>query len=260
MSSSSGGGGFGGSGLGFGGGSGGGFGAASMLGSGSGFSGGFRSSSGGGFGSGLSSGFGGGFSSGLGGSYGSGLGSAFGGGLGSGFGSSLGNGFGGGFGSGSGSGFGGGFGTAGAGDGGLLSGSKKETMQNLNDRLAAYLDKVQSLEDANTDLECKIREWYEKNGPGTGISGSGNDYSKYYPTIEDLRNKVAKHCTYCIFTFVIHLIIFRIKITNSFQKPRANLFYGPDVCNNLCHIALVSHVEFFLYINSSSVAISHNTV
>ncbi|KAF1541416.1 hypothetical protein FQV20_0012509, partial [Eudyptula albosignata] len=190
MSSSSGGGGFGGSGLGFGGGSGGGFGAASMLGSGSGFSGGFRSSSGGGFGSGLSSGFGGGFSSGLGGSYGSGLGSAFGGGLGSGFGSSLGNGFGGGFGSGSGSGFGGGFGTAGAGDGGLLSGSKKETMQNLNDRLAAYLDKVQSLEDANTDLECKIREWYEKNGPGTGISGSGNDYSKYYPTIEDLRNKI----------------------------------------------------------------------
>ncbi|KFQ70252.1 Keratin, type I cytoskeletal 12, partial [Phaethon lepturus] len=89
-----------------------------------------------------------------------------------------------------GSGFGGGFGTAGAGDGGLLSGSKKETMQNLNDRLAAYLDKVRSLEDANTELERKIREWYEKNGPGTGIPGSGNDYSKYYPIIEDLRNKI----------------------------------------------------------------------
>ncbi|NXF37694.1 K1C12 protein, partial [Nyctibius bracteatus] len=188
--SSGGGGGFGGSGLGFGGGSGGGFGAASMLGSGSGFSGSFGSSSGGGFGSSLSSGFGGGFGSGLGGSYGSGLGSAFGGGLGSGFGSSSGTGFGGGFGSGSGSGFGGGFGTAGAGDGGILSGSKKETMQNLNDRLAAYLDKVRSLEDANTELECKIREWYEKNGPGTGILGSGNDYSKYYPVIEDLRNKI----------------------------------------------------------------------
>uniref|UniRef100_A0A8B9FVG5 Keratin 12 n=1 Tax=Amazona collaria TaxID=241587 RepID=A0A8B9FVG5_9PSIT len=178
MSGSSGGAGFGGSGLGFGGGAGGGFGAASMLGSGSGFSGGFASSSGGGFGSGLSSGFGGGFGSGLGGSYGSGLGSAFGGGLGSGFGS------------GAGSGFGGGFGGAGAGDGGLLSGSKKETMQNLNDRLAAYLDKVRSLEDANTELERKIREWYEKSGPGTGIPGSGNDYSKYYPIIEDLRNKI----------------------------------------------------------------------
>nr|XP_009501573.1 PREDICTED: keratin, type I cytoskeletal 12-like [Phalacrocorax carbo] len=159
MSASSGGGGFGGNGLGFGGGSGGRFGAASMLGSGSGFSGGFGSS--------LSSGFGGGFASGLAGSYGSGLGSAFGGGLGS-----------------------GGFGTAGAGDGGLLSGSKKETMQNLNDRLAAYLDKVRALEDANTELECKIREWYEKNGPGAGIPGPGNDYSKYYPIIEDLRNKI----------------------------------------------------------------------
>uniref|UniRef100_A0A8C4XJL3 Keratin 12 n=1 Tax=Falco tinnunculus TaxID=100819 RepID=A0A8C4XJL3_FALTI len=96
----------------------------------------------------------------------------------------------GGFGGGSGSGFGGGFGGAGAGDGGLISGSKKETMQNLNDRLAAYLDKVRSLEDANTELERKIREWYEKNGPGVGIPGSGNDYSKYYPIIEDLRSKI----------------------------------------------------------------------
>ncbi|XP_059345281.1 keratin, type I cytoskeletal 12-like [Ammospiza nelsoni] len=63
-------------------------------------------------------------------------------------------------------------------------------MQNLNDRLAAYLDKVRSLEDANTELERKIREWYEKNGPGTGTPGSGNDYSKFYPLIEDLRNKI----------------------------------------------------------------------
>ncbi|NWW85236.1 K1C12 protein, partial [Rhynochetos jubatus] len=174
MAGSSGGGGFGGCGLGFGGGAGGGFSAASMLASSSGFSGGFGSSVSGGFG----------------GSYGSSLGTGFGGGLGSAFGSSSGIGFGGGFGSGSGSGFGGGFGTAGAGDGSLLSGSKKETMQNLNDRLAAYLDKVRSLEDANTELERKIREWYEKNGPGTGIPGSGNDYSKYYPIIEDLRNKI----------------------------------------------------------------------
>ncbi|NWU14365.1 K1C12 protein, partial [Cephalopterus ornatus] len=174
MSGSSGGGAFGGSGLGFAAGAGGGFGAASLL----------------GFGSSLSSGFGGGFGGGLGGSYGSGLGSAFGGGLGSGFGSSSGAGFGSGFGGGSGPGFGGGYGPAGAGDGGLLSGSKKETMQNLNDRLAAYLDKVRSLEDANTELERKIREWYEKSGPGTGTPGSGNDYSKFYPLIEDLRNKI----------------------------------------------------------------------
>ncbi|NXC86918.1 K1C12 protein, partial [Cercotrichas coryphoeus] len=190
MSSSSGGGGYGGSGLGFGGGSAGGFGAASLLGSSSGFGGGFGSSSVAGFGSNLSSGFGGSFGGGLGGSYGSGLGSGFGGGLGSGFGSSSGAAFGSGFGGGLGAGFGGGFGPAGAGDGGLLSGSKKETMQNLNDRLAAYLDKVRSLEEANTELESKIREWYEKNGPGTATPGSGNDYSKFYPLIEDLRNKI----------------------------------------------------------------------
>ncbi|NXN82265.1 K1C12 protein, partial [Bombycilla garrulus] len=190
MSSSSGGGGFGGSGLGFGGGSAGGFGAASLLGSSSGFSGGYGGSSGAGFGSSVSSGFGGSFGGGLGGSYGSGLGSGFGGGLGSGFGSSSGAAFGSGFGGGLGTGFGGGFGPAGAGDGGILSGSKKETMQNLNDRLAAYLDKVRSLEDANTELERKIREWYEKSGPGTGTPGSGNDYSKFYPLIEDLRSKI----------------------------------------------------------------------
>ncbi|NXC99020.1 K1C12 protein, partial [Certhia familiaris] len=188
MASSSGGGGFGGSGLGCGGGSGGGFGAASLLGSG--FGGGFGGSSVSGFGSSLSSGFSGSYGGGLGGSYGSGLGSGFGGGLGSGFGSSSGAAFGSGFGGGLGTGFGGGFGPAGAGDGGIFAGSKKETMQNLNDRLAAYLDKVRSLEDANTELERKIREWYEKSGPGTGAAGSGNDYSKFYPFIEDLRNKI----------------------------------------------------------------------
>lgn len=58
-------------------------------------------------------------------------------------------------------------------------------MQNLNDRLAAYLDKVRALEEANTDLEVKIREWYKKQGPGPE-----RDYSPYYRTIEELRSKV----------------------------------------------------------------------
>ncbi|XP_010286049.1 PREDICTED: keratin, type I cytoskeletal 14-like, partial [Phaethon lepturus] len=62
---------------------------------------------------------------------------------------------------------------------------REETMQNLNDRLAAYLDKVRALEEANTDLEVKIREWYKKQGPGPD-----RDYSPYYRTIEELRNKV----------------------------------------------------------------------
>ncbi|KGL96580.1 Keratin, type I cytoskeletal 14, partial [Charadrius vociferus] len=68
---------------------------------------------------------------------------------------------------------------------GIFLAGEKETMQNLNDRLAAYLDKVRALEEANTDLEVKIREWYKKQGPGPD-----RDYSPYYRTIEELRNKV----------------------------------------------------------------------
>ncbi|KAM8795236.1 keratin, type I cytoskeletal 19 [Eudromia elegans] len=103
----------------------------------------------------------------------SGLGSAVGGSYGSGFGSGFGGGFGGGYG-----------GCLGNGDG-LLSGNEKTTMQNLNDRLASYLDKVRALEEANSDLETKIRDWYQKQGPGPA-----RDYSPYYKTIEDLREKI----------------------------------------------------------------------
>ncbi|NWH69687.1 K1C14 protein, partial [Piaya cayana] len=107
--------------------------------------------------------------SGLGSGYGGSYCSSVGGGLGSGFGGSYGAGFGAGF---------------GGGDSVLLVG-EKETMQNLNDRLASYLDKVRALEEANTDLEVKIREWYKRQAPGPE-----RDYSPYYRTIEELRNKV----------------------------------------------------------------------
>lgn len=80
---------------------------------------------------------------------------------------------------------GGGFG---GGDSVFLAGAEKETMQNLNNRLANYLEKVRSLEEANTELERKIRNWYEKNGPGA--PGVTRDYSKYHHIIEDLRNQV----------------------------------------------------------------------
>ncbi|XP_008070127.1 keratin, type I cytoskeletal 16 [Carlito syrichta] len=121
---------------------------------------------------GLGGGYGGGFSSSS--SFGGALGSGFGGGYGAGFGAGYGAGFGGGFGAG----FGGG-------DGGLLSGNEKVTMQNLNDRLASYLDKVRALEEANADLEGKIRDWYQRQRPT-----ETKDYSPYFRTIEDLRNKI----------------------------------------------------------------------
>ncbi|XP_037664469.1 keratin, type I cytoskeletal 16-like isoform X3 [Choloepus didactylus] len=106
------------------------------------------------------------------------------------FGGALGGGFGGGYGGGLGAGFGGGFvggfgGDFGGVDGGLLSGNEKITMQNLNDRLASYLDKVRALEEANTNLEVKIRDWYQRQRPS-----ETRDYSPYFNTIEDLRNKI----------------------------------------------------------------------
>ncbi|XP_053217866.1 keratin, type I cytoskeletal 19-like [Podarcis raffonei] len=67
----------------------------------------------------------------------------------------------------------------------LLAGSGKATMQNLNDRLAVYLEKVRSLEKSNAQLEIQIREWYEKCSPV-----AKQDYSMYFKTIEDLQNKI----------------------------------------------------------------------
>ncbi|KAM6334178.1 LOW QUALITY PROTEIN: keratin, type I cytoskeletal 19-like [Alca torda] len=122
-----------------------------------------------------------------GGSYGGGAcGIAYGGGmsagsLAGGFGGGLGGGFGGGLGGGFGGGFAGGFC---AGGDTLLSGNEKVTMQNLNDRLATYLDKVRRLEEENTQLEQYIREWYRKQAPSVS-----KDYS-YYQTIEQLQNQI----------------------------------------------------------------------
>uniref|UniRef100_A0A4W2E4A9 Keratin 15 n=1 Tax=Bos indicus x Bos taurus TaxID=30522 RepID=A0A4W2E4A9_BOBOX len=93
----------------------------------------------------------------------------------------LGGGYGGGYTCNLGGGFGSSFGTV----DNLLGGSEKETMQNLNDRLASYLDKVRALEEANADLEVKIHDWYKKQGPGPA-----RDYSHYFKTIEELRSKI----------------------------------------------------------------------
>ncbi|XP_032176978.1 keratin, type I cytoskeletal 20 [Mustela erminea] len=70
--------------------------------------------------------------------------------------------------------------------GDLFVGNGKMTMQNLNERLANYLAKVQSLEKSNAKLELQIKQWYETNTPGT------RDHSAYYQQIEELQNQIKK--------------------------------------------------------------------
>ncbi|NXE16440.1 K1C18 protein, partial [Lophotis ruficrista] len=85
-------------------------------------------------------------------------------------------------------GYGGGYG-AGLGGSMLVTGSgvvanEKETMQDLNERLATYLEKVRSLEQENRRLEVQIRDFMAKKGP------SARDWGHYWEAIEELRDKI----------------------------------------------------------------------
>ncbi|KAM6163591.1 keratin, type I cytoskeletal 20 [Rhynchocyon petersi] len=67
----------------------------------------------------------------------------------------------------------------------LYVGDGKMVMQSLNDRLAAYLEKVQALEKSNATLEIQIKKWYENKAPSVS-----QNYSVYLKQIEDLRNQI----------------------------------------------------------------------
>ncbi|XP_062243994.1 keratin 98 [Platichthys flesus] len=65
-----------------------------------------------------------------------------------------------------------------------VSANEKATMQNLNDRLSSYLEKVRSLEKKNDQLDKQIKEWYLSR---TIVS---HDHTRFFVIIEDLKDKI----------------------------------------------------------------------
>ncbi|XP_028278138.1 keratin, type I cytoskeletal 19-like [Parambassis ranga] len=67
-----------------------------------------------------------------------------------------------------------------------IFGDEKVMMQNLNDRLGSYLDKVRALETENRQLELQISEFCTKK------TINYNNYASYFASIADLQAEIGK--------------------------------------------------------------------
>ena len=67
----------------------------------------------------------------------------------------------------------------------VFSSNERETLQLLNNRLAAYLERVRQLERENVELERQLQEACEFQEPTVGPN-----YFRYFQIIEELQQKV----------------------------------------------------------------------